>query len=507
MNGKLLIASILLVGLVIRVFFLFRATPFAADTARDLLMGYHIAKFHEIPTIGHSASGNSFVYLPYYYYLLGLINIFSTNPHIIIFIFTIWQSTSIILTYKIAESILDRTAGIIAALSVTLGSYFVTTHTWLYSGLLATPFILFAFYCFFKKMSSENTIYLYCLIFSLTVGSFFSYVSLVFLPIFFLCFFFISKKGGLVNFVIKLAVFTLFSLILSILPLYIFFGTSLLSAFNPYDKFQLNGTRITNFFVLLNQFFHEFFPTLSSIPSAIFFVLFITGLFFLFQKSRKTFYKVGLLSISIFYLIILTALKRGIVSLHYFDVLYPLLVIKISVVFSFWLNVNRKLIPRFVTFALLALFFFYVSNEFRYLFLTKNDFRNSKNKVELNLKSSEAVKRKNNFVGNYDFFQIYNYQPEESSWSSTISWYFWETITGNKIVKIIPTANNFLPITSNQFVYLWCKEYTDALIDDQCMNDFTLDKGNYIKFETIYSDVSERIFLLQKKNNLSLYYY
>src|SRR3990172_2927774 len=105
-SRNILLILILTAGAVLR--FLRFPPIWVTDSARDLLMGLHITRYHELPKVGHWAYGVSFPYPPYYYYFLGVLSSLSTDLFFIFAVFVFVQLLGVLSIYKIGSLLFDK---------------------------------------------------------------------------------------------------------------------------------------------------------------------------------------------------------------------------------------------------------------------------------------------------------------------------------------------------------------------------------------------------------------
>lgn len=119
-NNTYLYCAIIFLTLAIRVINLTNYVWFQSgyDESRDMLVAKHIVEYGEWLWRGPYAAGGGGQLLnsPIYYYFLSILWYISRTPEALMIVWTLLFSTIPLLIYKITTNILDRRAGLIAAL-------------------------------------------------------------------------------------------------------------------------------------------------------------------------------------------------------------------------------------------------------------------------------------------------------------------------------------------------------------------------------------------------------
>ena len=118
------------------------------DSARDLLMGLHIAWFKELPMVGHWAYGVGFPYPPYYYYFLGVLSYISTDLFFIFAVFVFIQLLGVLALFKIGSILFDKKTGLLCGFFYSISVIMVVSGSMIETVFFNIPIFLSSFYTF-----------------------------------------------------------------------------------------------------------------------------------------------------------------------------------------------------------------------------------------------------------------------------------------------------------------------------------------------------------------------
>ncbi|MBI5620168.1 hypothetical protein HY949_00125 [Candidatus Gottesmanbacteria bacterium] len=464
-----LVTAIFILGLALRFGRFVHVTTFSGDTARDLLVGYHIAKYGELPQVGHAASGLTppFYYPPYYFYFLGLLNMITTNPYLLMGAAVVWQSASIVLVSLVANALYGRTAGVIAGLITAVFPYFIKQHSFIFSGPLTTPLFLGALYCLIYAVKQKNRYFAYFSLFLLVVGGSVSYALLIFLPVFLVALFLSNKTQKVGQFCL---IFGWTGLLLAILfyPLVSEFGTSAILRFDPLVNIKIGFDFFDRFIAASSSIIWDFFDQRRiAIISVLIVLITVVGSQRLTFLSKKT---IGLI-VLILYPVTLFSLKRGIAEFYYLNTVYHFfpIVLGCFIVQAYQL---AKGWPKPVAIAVGATLILSGSSGMPYyLKESYNDFAGTRDIAGRIIRIVQDIKETNN-LSRLDFFRAYYYEPLYGDWSSPRLWYFLERLSGEKLVIVSNDYNNLRQVNTDELVFVYCVYSWKNISDDVCKQDF-----------------------------------
>ena len=119
-------------------------------------MGLHIARYQELPKVGHWAYGVSFPYPPYYYYFLGFLSSISTDLFFIFTVFIIIQLIGIVALYQIGTLLYNRLVGLLAGLFYALSAIMVIAGSMIETVFFNVPVFLLSFWSFVEFYKSKK---------------------------------------------------------------------------------------------------------------------------------------------------------------------------------------------------------------------------------------------------------------------------------------------------------------------------------------------------------------
>ena len=179
--------AIIVVGSVVRISVI-PTTLWYGDVARDLLVSEHIFRYHEIPNIGHVASGTNpiFYYPPIYYFFLTLLK----GPFMSIWyltgIFVFLAVISLGLLYLINRQLFGVRIAMIATSLFALSPFYIDRQTTISSMHFTLPIFLGGTLLHLTGIQRRDKNYLFVGLFLLVVASSINYAALICIPIFLL---------------------------------------------------------------------------------------------------------------------------------------------------------------------------------------------------------------------------------------------------------------------------------------------------------------------------------
>ncbi|MBI5449128.1 glycosyltransferase family 39 protein [Candidatus Gottesmanbacteria bacterium] len=479
LNYRMLVLCIFFLGLSLRLWLFFTEARFAGDTARDLLVGSHIVKYGERPLVGHAASGNFFYYPPYYFYFQALLYAIVENPRVIMGLFVVWQSTSIVLVYAIGKQLFNAPTGVIAALMVGLSQYFVRQQSWMYSGPSTTPLFLLSFLLFIRWARTAHTKKLSLLLYSLAVlmvGSVVSYSLLIYVPVFLIA----ASIIGIPRFgrakILVLCATGMVALMLLYSPLFFVFERAA-KAFNPIYFIEFRAGTLLSFFDITKGIVALLIPNSQWLISLVLLFGFVASFYHGSRNERLK--AVGIMGMILYPVILAAGSRNRLVHFyfHYFDVVMPL----VAVLFS-WAITNSYIKPSrprhgFVL-VTSVVFILVSSNKFFYTPYEHNQYKQTETIAREILRKASGTANKNNQIDT-GFFQVYVYQQGFGALNSIMVWYQLERITGKRFVTLIPKTDRFRQLNSDDVIFLYCLWYDGGSEDPLCQQDFHNDYSEH----------------------------
>lgn len=502
----IIIAVMFLFALALRMYVFFQSEPYTSDTARDLSVGYHIAKFGELPTIGYLAGVNNFTYPPHYYYLVGLITLATTDPIIIMSLFMVWQTSAVITIFYIAREWFDTTTGYISTLLAAVSAYMVTGHIFMDASLMATPLFLLSFYLFIRGLKVQKLPLLYSSFFLLLAGSVLSYALLAFLPVYFLWVVLAWKPRRKVIEVLRLMAWIIVCILTLYLPLVVKYGVkTTLFAFLPNRLVTTHSDTLFSVYNTATAFIELFLPWFPYITVITLVCLSSLTVFCIMQSEKFEFVvakRMGILWLMISLVVALTSLQavqpRNIFPKSHVDSVVPFIIISVALsgsVMTRYLNYTWR---RYVLIFLVVFLVIVFSGLFQY-FRENQPYSRFSTYTDITQTILESARMLQVMNGRKDmkFFQAYEYDPDFHDWDSTKLWYLLERKLKEKRLDLVDYGNSFVQITNSDIVYLHCN---DAYPQDQheaCLRDFTGDWGAYMLTDELTTLQGSKILLLK----------
>jgi hypothetical protein len=485
---KLFLLFIIIISVCLRFYRLPDRTWWTGDVARDLLVGYHIAKFNEFPIVGHVTNNlpsGEFYYPPYYYYLIGLVTKINSNPMFVIGVFVFMSSLTPLFIYTVASKLFSKKTGLLSAFYYTISAYGIYSGTSLWSAFVVVPVFYLGLAIYLTAEENIVVKIIGLLIISVSSTIHYSAFLMLFFVLLYQC---ISDKRRTVNlFIISIV---LIYVCVLFRPLLYFFGLpTLIQKFsiNPQQALIVNMPHIIN---ILKEIGNEFF--LEDIRLFIVYVFcFVILLTFWVLQKRKDKNCYYLLSTASFFVVIVI-LKPGQSLAGYNSILiFPIIiVISSELIISLWCNRGSKVRYIYLVFAVL-IGLCLVGNFLPYRRLIY-EFSKSERVVDRIYRESEQSN-----ISNNDFL-IYGSVYSGFLWESPTFWYFMETKHNNKVVQKIDQNENLEPIRSPNYIYLVCKDYSKEDIIGYCLKYLTKEYNYHLVDERNSSSENLRIFLFKK---------
>ncbi len=452
------------------------------DTGREILVGYHIAHYHEFPKLGTSASdlATYSYYPPYYYYLIGLVSSFVSSAPSVIKTFIFFESFLPVIIFFIGLFISNFSSAFFASFFVAISAYMVSsTNLW-------PPFVALLFFyfglaiLFFGKKRSFlfRVIGQAVMFFSATLHYSF------FIPSIVLFFWNLSQENTRKDKFIFLGIQTGY-LILLASPLWTNpSGSRVFEAFDPrhvFDFYQPTSIFIGTLQNICSDFFQK--NTLYELLSAgicIFLLIFSFKNVLSFLKSNWWIWCI-ILSMPF----IGSRFVQHPEPYEYIAIMpAALLLVACSPI-----RIEKLTLQNIVRGALLCCLAFSLSNNFSELFVN-NWYSYEQNEKLTDYIVAEAKSRglENNFrLFVSDFIGSFN-------WASPNFWYFLETKYHHKITYVVDYDISLEQlIAPGADTYLVCRGTSDTIAT--CKRDFHSSFPEYTKELTLKSNVGYVIFL------------
>lgn len=503
----LILLIIFFLGLSLRMYYFLKYIPFTADTARDLLVGFHIARYGETLSVGHAASGNLFYshYPPQYYYFHGLLNHLTTNPLLLLSFFVIWQSTSHLLIFLITRELFGNLSAFLAALMFTVSEYAIKTHTWMYSAPLAVPIFLISLYILLLALKRKNVYILQFAFSFLLIASLASYTVLPFILAFLvIVFFYFPAQRRIAALGLSIVWICLYTIFLYF-PLLQRFGVQVLSTFALQEHFQLNTlflpTLFKNFFLYLSTFFQGHSVTVFIVLSWGILAMTLNTIRHKIPEYLHYMKIICFIVFLILFFLLVVTLKHGFFGLYYFENIIPLLPIVTGTMFVLAFKSTTRTIIKISLILSYVVILVYVSGGFQFFKNQDNDFLRFENITKEILASAKTIASSNS-RSDFLFFRAFVYEPNFGSWKSTVLWYFLEKMTGEKRLQLIEGDTNLVQTTTDEVVFLLCEAYPEEKSTLVCLSDFFRDYGQYELVRQIHVTSIDKIFVLKSQTSL-----
>ena len=332
-NDRVFLGFFIIFGALLR-FILLPSTIWSGDAARDLLVSQHILIYHEIPNIGHVASGTNPVsyYPPLYYFLLAILQIPSTNTWYILSVFVLLNVASIGIFYCIAKRLSNSISALLATMLYTFSSYYLDQQTTLTSMHFALPLFFTGTLFHLAGIQKRQPSLVFFGLFFLVIASSINYAVLILIPIFLAWTFVTFKKDPKKTTYFICYVYILFIVIYFSLVKYIVtnYGWSTFLAPLSLD----NNISIRNFPAHIVEQYYTLLSTVFPLYTRVFMgILLIAIIWITLQRPKQIIsilYPISFLVTTL----LLCAVKRGSVENYYYYLVAPFVFIIIGMCFQ-----------------------------------------------------------------------------------------------------------------------------------------------------------------------------
>jgi Dolichyl-phosphate-mannose-protein mannosyltransferase len=184
-NERWIFIGLLIIGAFLR-FSLLPYTEWFGDPARDLLVPQHILLYHEIPNLGHVASGTQpvFYYPPLYFYILAFIQIPSTNIWYILSVLVLMNIFGIGVFYSIVKRLSGIVSAVIATFLYVFSFYFLHNQTSITAYRFDLPIFLAGTLFHLIGIQKKQSRWIILGLFFLVVAASINYAILILIPVF-----------------------------------------------------------------------------------------------------------------------------------------------------------------------------------------------------------------------------------------------------------------------------------------------------------------------------------
>lgn len=447
------------------------------DSARDLLVGLHISRYHEYPVIGHWAYGLNIPYPPYYYYFLGFLSKISADPFFTFLIFISFQVLGIFIIYKIGTLLYNRKTGLLTAFLFSVSAIMVVTGSMIETVFFNIPVFLLSFWMFVLFNKSKNPKFAFISIFLILLSGSIHASSIPFLFLYlFLEMILLGKKN--INLIIKLLAFTLLAALIIYLPLLNFYGikgiilqSGLKHTFIPQNN--LVSAFANNSGYLLRLIFFSDITAIVYFAAGII-VLTVLLMFSGFKKIKPLFLPLGFIA----YLLFIASISGKNIYLHYLSLLIPFVFLTTSFLLTENLKSGRIIFKAITSTVALLLFFLFINNLNGKVNWVYGDYKIYEKladeiKTDFDLKQNKLAADKNFSYQSIVITSKDNYK------NSFLLWYFLEKKYGQKQAKIADSDKDFLRLINGDVIYLLCDLRPDPAFLDPCKYEFQKDYPGY----------------------------
>jgi 4-amino-4-deoxy-L-arabinose transferase-like glycosyltransferase len=472
-----LLAVIWLIGLTLRLVYFSQTMPIQGDAARDLLVGWHMLKYGEIPLLGQTASGIpvDFAYPPYYFWFIGaLMWIAHGNTLSILLFFVILRSSEILLVGLVGARLFGKSAGIAAAIFMAFASNVISEHITMYSGPLGTPFALLSVYIFLRSWQLRKRVGVFAAIALVFVAASFSYSAWTLLPIYFLGAFFGFHARRLLVQVLAWSGLLFITFHMLLLPAYGLRG--ILHAYSPLTLITFRDNFVSHVISRTQLFGNSYFlsfPTLFLVAAGLLVLLEIS-------HARKLMPRMMWLACWVALILILAGAKTDVFSSHYFAFIVPFFPVAAGALVSIGFASRKSFMG--VVLAIVASVSLITSTVQKELpGFGGVPWQEAQRVSQAIYSAAYQIQQKEAFP-DMRFFQTSSLVPEGDGESATL-WYFLERTTGEKRIAV-SKEGALLPQTDNYYIFLYCRNWQR---EADCVNMFADDHPDHLLVKPIPS--------------------
>jgi len=467
---------ILLCGIAIRLLS-FGGQPFWwGDIARDYMVGFHIAKYHEIPVVGPTATGLSgaggfFYYPPVYYYFVGLlIFLFKTPPTVTLF-YIILNAFSVVAIYFIGKLLFSKGTGLWAAVFYVVSGNMISESYGMVSASTTVPIFLWVVLYLIWSCKKQSFPHMVIGLYLLSIVGVLYYSALVAL-MFFLCICLYILRKNIKQIICILLFVAAFNISLYY-PLFQYFGfQTTVAAFLPQHGITSMGigkiVQIGQMFLESEIDKNQIYINVMLVSSLVLFVVAVI--------QRRTVSLLAYPLTLLFLMLALSVVKGGVILDHAFRLYGPSLFLILGfLIDTVWRAHGRSIKLLVLVIALINLYIF--AQGFYYFHFDTTEYMDDKNITDIIVKTINQY----HLAGEYKLTVATEY---DYSWESPTIWYLLETTTGQKLVKVINQGESLEEINTGKYYFLICKS-TDKKWRGICYSEFPQHHIGYDLYEEI----------------------
>lgn len=485
---------ILILAAVFR-FALLPTTVWSADAARDLLVSRHILLYHEMPNIGHVASGTNpvFYYPPVYYYLLALIQIPSTDIWYVLGVFVLLNITSIAVFYAITKQLSSPFPALVATSLYAFSAYYLDRQTTLSSMHFTLPLFLTGTLFHLTGIKKRKLVLICIGLTFLMVSASINYAALILIPVFFLWTCLAFKRHLEKPLFFLLFIYALFCLLNFHFAYYIvthYGWAQLLTPFSPQHNTSLEQFSVSNLVSQYGLLMSQPFPLYTRFVMNTFIFLLGTLPFRNRTMLLQACYPLSFLITTLLF----SAIKNIPVIGYYYYLVIPFVFVTIGIVIqpiprnrimillsgavilcTLWLTVVTIRLP------------FYRSNSFYAAEQTVNEVVSVVNTINTAQKSD-----------NPHVVRITAFTKEGGEWESLAYGFFIEKKFG-KVYQVYDHYNNLDWKASSDYFASVC-QISDTTSQEWCNQQFTVKYPNYTFVKKITAPTNFPVMLYRKSS-------
>lgn len=471
-------------------FALLPATNWYGDTARDLLVPEHILRYHELPNIGHVASGTNPVsyYPPLYFYILAFLMIPSTHIWYILSIVVLINSLSIGVVYLLTKRLSNGVSALISAGLYACSSYMLLNQSSLTAYRFSVPILLFGSYVHLVGIQHKRRAYVYAGILLLIIASSINYAVAILIPMYLLWTIIFLRKH--LDTVVYMLCF------MYVLILGIFYGYAhhvishygIVSFLTPY--LPNNNTTYAD---LLNSLSSQYRLFLSNVFTGDIRIYALGVPIFLIVSALKNrmkvfslLYPLSFISVTIF----LSAIKNKPVSPYFYYPVTPFLFILIGSSFSY----KKSLLVQSLSSVCIAFFAWSAIQLSPGLFSQDHIFQQTKDSADSIVVELKNIQQQEHYPDMH-FMQVQYIDAEGSRWQMTTYAYFLEHALG-KLLEIDDHYHNLRWIGTADYLVVICIKDTSHSIT-WCHNRVKMMNPNAVLIKSIPDSAPGDIFLFR----------
>lgn len=467
--ANIVLYSILVSGALLRIL---RFPPiWVTDSARDLLMGLHIAWFHQLPRVGHWALGSSFPYPPYYYYFLGLLTYISSHLSFIFGVFVFVQLLGVLALYKIGALLFSKKTGLLAAFFYSFSAVTVISGSMIETVFFNVPIFLYSFYTFILFYKTKRMFFAFVSLFFILISVSIHASSIPFLFLYAVVTVYRLRKEKMQKIILLITLFSAMSIIF-FFPVIRLYGLQGFLTLLFQEGKTLSGNNI--FFTFLSNWGELLrFLLFSHIQAIIFFVIsVIVQLYLLFRHNSKKIKGLAICGFCIGYLLAAISITQKEIYLHYFSLGMPFVFLAVAhlLVENFK---SASSFVRSVTLSVMAvMLFIFLKTPNESVYWVTGD-AHTYEKLADTVIADVADRQKVSSERGNDFYQVFVVTPYDDYKNSFLVWYFLEKKYQQKLIKISNSRSDFIPINDARVIYVVCDLRSVQDFGKACLEKFS----------------------------------